>query len=341
MFGENFGLKVISVGLALLLEIYFYSPDNSVVAAFTAGVDLVGLPPSTMVIGPPEAREGISVRVQVRGPKPLIDQVRSVQQRFRVSPPSGAGANFTLMFDETNLSLPAGVDVLNIEPKRLAVKTEREVKKELRVVLNEIGESPKGYQVDKIKIFPATVVVRGPYSSVGQLQAVETEVVDISTIQESTRVEVALKDLGDMVSPSVTLVAVDLTVSEAPKQKSLSKVNVKVLAPPGFAATVQPTRAAVTLAGPPSKLGRLTETTFSLNADGRNLGVGRHLVPLTLQTRDFGFVDGHDHLAAEVVRHAMFIAEPLHRQLACAAIDRFQRAWLVIDPGMEHTRVTP
>ncbi len=283
LFGENFGLKIVSLGLALLLEIYFYSPDNSVVAAFTAGVDLVGLPPSTMVIHPPEAQDGISVRVQVRGPKPLIDQVRSVQQRFRVAPPTGSGNNFNLVFNEAALSLPAGVEILSIKPERLAIKTEREVKKELLVVLDKTGEPPKGFQLDEINVFPDTVVVRGPMTRVGKLQAVETEVVDVSEFQEPARLEVALKDLGDLIYPSVTLVAVDIKVSETPKQKSLSQVNVKVLAPTGFAATVQPTKASAVLSGPPSKLAAITDTTLSLSADGRNLGVGRHSVALTAE----------------------------------------------------------
>lgn len=282
-FGENFGLKIISLGLALLLEVYFYSPDNSVLAAFTAGVDIAGLPASTMVIDPPEAREGISVRVQVRGPKPLIDQVRSVQQRFRVTPPVGSGKSFTLTFDDTALSLPAGVEILSIKPERISIKTEREVKKELLVVLDKTGEPPKGYQLDDINVFPETVVVRGPRSRVGKLQAVETELVDISEYRERTRLEVSLKEIGDLISPSVTLVAVDVKVSEEPKQKSLSNVNVKVLAPAGFAATVQPTRASVVLSGPPSKLGAITGTGISLSADGRNLGVGRHSVSLTAE----------------------------------------------------------
>lgn len=281
IFGENFGLKVISLGLALLLEVYFYSPDNSVVANLPAGVDLIGLPPSTMVVEPPEGTRGMVVQVQVRGPRPIVDQVRSVQQRFRVSPPPGAGSNFTLVFNPSTLSLPAGVEVLNIEPDRVRIQTEREAKKELLVIADKIGTPPEGYQVDQIEVFPDTVVVRGPMSRIEVLQAVETEPVDVSNLTDRARMEVSLKPLGEMVSPSVTMVAVDVKVNEVPQERTISAVNVQVLAPSGFAATVQPTKATAVIGGPPSMLQELAADSFSLTADGRGLGEGRHSVPLT------------------------------------------------------------
>ena len=53
------GLKLFSLALAVMLELYFYGPDNAIVASINAGVEIKNLDDSLMIVSPPGAREGI------------------------------------------------------------------------------------------------------------------------------------------------------------------------------------------------------------------------------------------------------------------------------------------
>src|SRR5439155_8544565 len=50
-------------------------------------------------------------------------------------------------------------------------------------------------------------------------------------------------------------------------------------------------------------------------------------------------MDWDGHFAADIVRHSVLQADPLHRLLANAAVGCIQRAGLVVDAGMEHAGI--
>ena len=65
------------------------------------------------------------------------------------------------------------------------------------------------------------------------------------------------------------------------------------------------------------------------------------LAPLVnpLEGRQLAVVDGDDHLAADLVGDPLGRAKLLHRLLAGPAVDRLERARLVIDARVQHARV--
>ena len=82
-----------------------------------------------------------------------------------------------------------------------------------------------------------------------------------------------------------------------------------------------------------SSFSRAASIRLALHAVGLAALVDLHRV------RQFGCVDGDDHLAAEVERNALLPAELLHRQFALAAVGRPERAGLVVDAGVQHAGV--
>ncbi len=60
-----------------------------------------------------------------------------------------------------------------------------------------------------------------------------------------------------------------------------------------------------------------------------------------LEPRNFAFVRRHHQLAADLVRHAVFLAESYHLADAFHRQPRFERPRLVIQAAMQHTAVVP
>lgn len=285
-FKENLGLKIIALFLAIVLEIYFYSPDNSITSTMRVRIDIVGLPPSFIVTEPYGNNGILTASVELRGPKTLIEQVRSTASRFRVTVPPGKVSQFSATLDERQLSLPSGVQVLRINPERITVKAEPEVKKELLVVLDKRGTVPEGYRLEDVRLFPDSVVVRGPASKMDGLQAVETVAVDIDGLKETVESELSLKDLGEHVSASVNMVRAKIEISPIPQQRVFEELQVQVLAPKGYAASLESSKASIVLGGPQEVIEAIVAEELQLTADARSLKSGTHKVVISANVPD-------------------------------------------------------
>lgn len=276
----HWGLKLISLLLALLLEVYFYSPNNSVTASVSATVEVQNLPPTMIIVDPPFAEKGIPAQVEISGPSPLVEQVKTGVNKLYVSVPPQVPSEFSAVVDPSQLRVPSGVEVLNVRPQTISFRTERVARKELLVVANKVGQPADGFKVEDVEIFPSTVVIRGPYSKVEGLRAVETQPIDISNISSSQRQEVSLKPQDPLISMGVTIVTVDVKVGAVQAERTFDHVSVKVIAPNGFAATVEPSQAAMVLAGPRHEMEKLESANLVLIADATSLGEGRHEIQL-------------------------------------------------------------
>jgi YbbR domain-containing protein len=277
---QNLGLKLIALALAILLELYFYSPDNSVSTTIFANLEIGPLPPSTVIVEPVNLGRGQMVEFQVKGPKSLVDQVKSAEHKLHLLFPENAAEDFTLALDPLQLALPTGVELVRLRPERIKIRTEKEAVRELVVVVDKIGEVPEGMRLNSLGVFPDTVKVRGPRSIVEPMQSIETESLDLSQLNSSTRKEVMLKPLSSLVTLGVNLVTADISISPIPMQKTFSSLDVEVLAPEGFAATVEPSRATVVVEGPTNIIKNISREGVHLIADARKLPGGKHELAL-------------------------------------------------------------
>lgn len=282
LFTENLRLKLIAVILAIALEIYFISPHNYVTATLNVPLELTNIPPTMMVVWPPDAERGLRTVIKVKGPSPLIQQIRGTPFRISSALPSDVGATFGLVVDPSSLRLPSGVDVVEIEPQTIDLRLERVVKKELKVVFVPTGNPPPGMAVVSTKVFPESVVARGPESELKGLSTVETQKVDISGVTSAQLFEVPLREVGLRTTLSVNLASAEVKVGPVLARREISGVRVKVMAPSGFAATVVPSRVVVTVSGPEGMVNQLASDQLEAVADASNLGGGDYQLGLSV-----------------------------------------------------------
>lgn len=269
-------MKLISLLLAILLEWVFYSPDNSVTATIPATIEIRNVPPAYAIVSPRHGDRGISARLDIRGPRPLIEQVRTATQRFILEYPTDHPMLFTAGLDSRQLGLPAGVEVLEVNPPAVTIELERLAQKQLLVEVEKVGQLPEGLQLDGITLSPDSVSVSGPESEVVPLKSVKTQKLNLEGVTESRKYELGLVVPGLFAKLGAATVAAEVRVSPIPAERTFERLNVQVLAPYGFAGTVEPSRVKVTLAGPKQTLESLDPGAIQLQADGRELKGGRH-----------------------------------------------------------------
>ena len=267
--------------IAILLERYFYSPDNSIRLTLDVQIEFRNLPPTVMVVDPLHAEKGMLAQVEVRGPGPLVHQLQLENSHFTVYFPVDLPQVFTAPLKEDQLNIPSGVEVLSLSPPNVTLRTEPVVVKELIILPEQVGSPADGFQVSNVSVFPSSVMVRGPRSKIEGMRAVRTDPLDISNVSESLRKEVLLAERDPLVSLGVTMVVVDLKVSPVLVEKTYDNVGVTVLAPGGFAASVEPSRVSVQAKVPVQLIESLTPDDFHLTADAREYSSGSFRLSLS------------------------------------------------------------
>jgi YbbR-like protein. len=93
----------------------------------------------------------------------------------------GGPGEQTFTLDESNINVPAGVQVTRIVPSQIRLKFERRISKELLVEPRFAGPPPEGYRIAGQVVTPTHLRVTGPASRVTLLSTAETDPIDISS----------------------------------------------------------------------------------------------------------------------------------------------------------------
>lgn len=211
-FRKNLGLKLMSVAIALSLEIYFISPQNLVTETINATVELQDLPRDRVVVSPVGASEGITAECKIRGPGPIIQEIKEKPRKFVIAFPLKLPTTYVANLDPLDLRLPAGVELLEIKPPRFEFKIEDLIKKQMKVLISTTGLLRAGLKLDEIKPTIETVVASGPRGELSGIESVETEDIDIGQYKGSTEIDVALKPISSRVTFDRPMVHVTLKI---------------------------------------------------------------------------------------------------------------------------------
>lgn len=280
----NLVLKLTSVILAVLLELYFFSPDNSVTKSLTVDLELRGLPSDMMVVEPRRRRD-FQAELKIRGPSPLVDQVESSLEILPITAVSPLPPSYKVFLADY-VKLPGGVQLLEVDPETFKLSFERRVRKEVVVVLAQKGEVADGFVIDDIQIRPQAVILTGPQSEVEEIAALETEKLDLSGLKESVTKTVSLVNTRGLTVPNVDVITVKITVRPILDEKLFKGLGLGLQAPAGFAASAEPSKVDVFVSGPAMRLSGLNPEDIKLSVDAQSLKTGNHLLPVDVSLPD-------------------------------------------------------
>lgn len=161
-------------------------------AEFFIPVEISGIPSELTVTG--FHLKGIDVRV--RGPKSALESLAKLKLKYLLDL-SGASAGVkTIYFDRNRIALPKRVTIIKINPELLTIRIEKEIKKEIPVIISLSGKPASGFIVAGAVAKPLSALLRGPQNILGSMEKVLTKPIDIKGMSESFKKEIAL-DLAE------------------------------------------------------------------------------------------------------------------------------------------------
>lgn len=203
--------------------------------------------------------EGRTLVVEVNLRDVAVELGQPLDRSVRIGPSLvrvGAGGDRTT-------PLLADVSFLDAEPGVVQMTLDRMTRRDVPIQAEFEGEPAPGFELRPPAVSPATVSVRGPHSLLKNLSSLSTERIRIGGITEGRKVEARLlteartPEFGTVpIFPAQQSVAVTLTVTEKPDERTIERVPVRLVALPPSLAVIQQdvAEATVRLRGPRQRL---------------------------------------------------------------------------------------
>lgn len=120
---KDFRLKAFALLVALSLEYYFYSPDNSLREVIPSLVVFSNLPENSVITSPLYGATGIPIEVEVEGPLPMVRQIqRQILKIPYKVPEKSVPGKINLKLDPSMVPVPSGVKVLRVSSNFRTIK---------------------------------------------------------------------------------------------------------------------------------------------------------------------------------------------------------------------------
>lgn len=256
-FIRNMPLKLASLFIAIVLAYAVQRASNVSVVSLFVPLEVKNTPEDRIVVKPTKR----GAQVTLKGPSFIVGPLAAAPPPLRVRLSDGVSDRATVALRASDLALPPAVEVLSIEPTQVEFVLEPVERQELRVTVPRIGQLAKELVLEGIEVSPKSIVVKGPRSELKQLKAIETEPIDLGTLDSSKEVTLTLRSIGGAVTPELKTVVARIAIGEPATVRSFAEVPVEVRviggASSGFVVT--PRTIALTVSGSPSILAGLNE----------------------------------------------------------------------------------
>lgn len=265
---------VISVALAILVWGWLQLQGETI-RRISVPVELQKVP-AGLVVADPGAD---SVSLLLRGVPARMARVdpQDVRVVLDLSDAVEGVKRFTIT-EQRIEGIPRKTRVEEVTPLTIRVRLEPVYETEVPVEPVISGQVDAGFMLDAANPVPERVHFRGPESLGNQIKSVRTEKVDLTGLRRSQRVPAALRPPEDrqlrFFEPSV--VEVELRLVEVEGERKIEGVLVEPLAQPGLRVQLVPPKVTIIARGAQSRLEALEPGSFTVQAEVRSYGPGRH-----------------------------------------------------------------
>ena len=185
IFLDNWGIKLVSLGLSLTLWFYVTSKGKTEMT-ITIPLELRNVPQDMVVVGDVTG----SLEVRVQGQERVLRDISLGKKVVGILDLSMAriGEN-TVQISPDDIRRPADVTITHISPSEISVKLEQLVRKTFRLKPVLHGAPASGHRLVKITVTPPKITVEGPESVMTVLDKLQTMPIDIQGAEETMTVE--------------------------------------------------------------------------------------------------------------------------------------------------------
>jgi YbbR domain-containing protein len=194
---KKHSLKLISVFLSIFLWVYVL---NSEKVKFEKTVVLDYIVPEDMVFVEKPIQEVVFL---IEGPRAFVRSVLEREDKLIIDLNRTNGqrqTSFTVDIIPTQLSLPFGMVVERVLPRKIPIKLEKKASKIVPVKPRFIGSLPKGISLAKEGVYPSEVEVYGPRSVILKLKSLQTAPIELEGLLGLRDVPVKIQFKDDRLS---------------------------------------------------------------------------------------------------------------------------------------------
>jgi YbbR domain-containing protein len=279
LFTYNIALKILSLAIAFSIWFFVNFGERDTEETLKVPLELRNIPAHLMIASPTVDFSDL----RVSGPRALLGRID--RSRLAITLDLGGVRPGPAVFrlDSDSLNLPRGVKVLRITPAQVTLELERVAHKSVPVHLRLSGKPPSGLQVVDTKVAPETVQVSGPVSDVEDVQAADTDPLDVRSATAGTiERELALEPPSEYLSFSANLVAAQVRIEEMPVTREFKRVEVDVRNA-SLRYRVRPDQVRVSVRGPRRLVDNLELGPGAVYIDAKGETVGEHVVKPTVE----------------------------------------------------------
>lgn len=256
---RNKGLKLLAFILAAVT--WFYIQETTRHEDIIRDIPLEVLLPDGWAI---QERSVNNVSVTFRGSQADIRGLKADQIRVQVDARDLVDeATIVLSIKRSDVSAPRSVRAMHVDPAEVELRLDREAGKVVPIRMEQLGQPPEGYIVEKVLITPEQVTVYGPQRRLAEVEFVRTVPPGMEGRIRSFTTYSSLMSPGEnwQARMDTDRVRLDFTIVEQTVRRDLGNIPVKVLLPPGFArpVAVAPSTVAVSLRGRIDVISNLNE----------------------------------------------------------------------------------
>ena len=126
------------------------------------------------------------------------------------------------------IRLPFGVKVLEIQPKKISLTLEREIRKKVPIKLVALGNIGADFKMVKKEFFPKEMMIRGPYSQIKKTTFLNTIPIDLSTLEGEGVLPLPLAEVDERIMFEGSKNMIQFTHVIKPNKANMTLKNIKV-----------------------------------------------------------------------------------------------------------------
>jgi YbbR domain-containing protein len=109
-------------------------------------------------------------------------------------------SEFEALVQNTDVPLPFGVEVLELEPKIIPIRLDREIRKEVEVRAQLSGDLAAKLRLVEQDVSPTPVMIRGPVEVMRRIGVLRTEPINRATLEGRGTIPIGINDLDSRVT---------------------------------------------------------------------------------------------------------------------------------------------
>ena len=204
---KNFGLKIASIILAIILWLFASSRGQSEIY-IDVPLEFRNIPSGLEMVNSSDKL----ISLNIKGTEKSIKNIKPADIEVYIDLSKAKKGESIYYVTRDNIQLPRAITLLNISPSSVTITTEETVTKTVNVIPAITGVPEQGYKVRTTIVEPKNIEIEGMQPEVRKIRNIKTESLDITGAKETFKQELKLDLRGKNIRTKPNSVTVKVII---------------------------------------------------------------------------------------------------------------------------------